>query len=98
MSGSYPRFLLLIVSLIITNSGGISENCLALQTGETLELLSSNRLAATPHFVNSTASSLGRKALEAIERNKEESAEWKSVESGVVSRETLAVFLQVSGG
>jgi hypothetical protein len=69
-------------------------NCLALQTGETLELLSSNRLAATPHFVNSTSKSLGRSALEAIEKKKEEDARWAKVESGVVSRETMAVFLQ----
>ncbi|GAA6020138.1 hypothetical protein JCM11491_005540 [Sporobolomyces phaffii] len=72
----------------------IPEDCLALQTGETLELLTSNRLAATPHFVNATASSLGKRALEAIERKKAEDAEWSSVESGTVTRETLAVFLQ----
>jgi len=73
-----------------------SENCLALQTGETLELLTSKRLAATPHFVNATASSLGKRALEAIERKKEEEESWKEVETGTVTRETLAVFLQVS--
>lgn len=71
------------------------ENCLALQTGETLELLSSNRLAATPHFVNSTASPLGRAALETIERHKAQDESWRAVERGTVSRETLAVFLQV---
>lgn len=71
------------------------ENCLALQTGETLELLSSNRLAATPHFVNSTASTLGRAALETIERHKAQDESWRAVERGTVSRETLAVFLQV---
>lgn len=73
-----------------------SENCLALQTGETLELLTSKRLAATPHFVNATASALGNRALEAIERKKEEDENWKEVENGTVTRETLAVFLQVS--
>ncbi|GAA5961557.1 hypothetical protein JCM3765_002625 [Sporobolomyces pararoseus] len=72
----------------------IPEDCLALQTGETLELLTSKRLAATPHFVNATASSLGRRALETIERKKEEDESWKDVESGTVTRETLAVFLQ----
>ncbi|BGP67715.1 hypothetical protein NBRC10513v2_001035 [Rhodotorula toruloides] len=73
----------------------IPENCVALQTGETVELLTSRRLAATPHFVNATAATLGRKALEVIERRKEEEPEtWGKVESGTVSRETLAVFLQ----
>lgn len=76
----------------------IPEDCVALQTGETVELLTSRRLAATPHFVNATAATLGRKALEAIERKKDEEPEtWGQVESGTVSRETLAVFLQVSG-
>ncbi|GAA6062694.1 hypothetical protein JCM10212_004752 [Sporobolomyces blumeae] len=72
----------------------IPENCLALQTGETLELLTSKRLAATPHFVNATASCLGRRALEAIEAKKEADETWKGVERGTVTRETLAVFLQ----
>ncbi|GAA5924741.1 uncharacterized protein JCM15063_005721 [Sporobolomyces koalae] len=72
----------------------IPENCLALQTGETLELLTSNRLAATPHFVNATATTMGQRALAAIERKKEDDAAWKAVESGTVTRETLAVFLQ----
>ncbi|GAA5823638.1 hypothetical protein JCM5353_005084 [Sporobolomyces roseus] len=72
----------------------IPENCLALQTGETLELLTSKRLAATPHFVNATASALGKRSLEAIERKKEDDENWKEVESGTVTRETLAVFLQ----
>ncbi|GAA5870868.1 hypothetical protein JCM16303_001611 [Sporobolomyces ruberrimus] len=72
----------------------IPENCLALQTGETLELLTSKRLAATPHFVNATASSLGPRALQTIERKKEEDETWKEVENGTVTRETLAVFLQ----
>ncbi|BGP19039.1 hypothetical protein JCM10213_009251 [Rhodosporidiobolus nylandii] len=73
----------------------IPENCVALQTGETIELLTSKRLAATPHFVNASAATLGKKALEAIERKKAEDPEnWGKVESGVVTRETLAVFLQ----
>ncbi|GAA5857294.1 hypothetical protein JCM8547_002204 [Rhodosporidiobolus lusitaniae] len=73
----------------------IPEDCVALQTGETIQLLTSERLAATPHFVSATANSLGRKALEAIEAKKrEEPAVYGEVESGVVSRETLAVFLQ----
>ncbi|GAA5948953.1 hypothetical protein JCM21900_003150 [Sporobolomyces salmonicolor] len=72
----------------------IPDNCLALQTGETLELLTSQRLAATPHFVNATADALSRRALEAIEKQKEADPAWKDVESGTVSRETLAVFLQ----
>ncbi len=73
-----------------------SEDCVALQTGETLQLLTADRLAATPHFVNATASTLGKKALEAIESQKASEPEtWGKVESGVVSRETLAVFLQV---
>ncbi|GAA5885009.1 hypothetical protein JCM6882_007190 [Rhodosporidiobolus microsporus] len=87
--------------LFIKTRGGqvvqakIPENCVALQTGETIQLLTSQRLAATPHFVNATASTLGRKALEAIERKKEAEPEsWGKVEEGVVTRETLAVFLQ----
>ncbi|GAA6012597.1 hypothetical protein JCM10207_009052 [Rhodosporidiobolus poonsookiae] len=73
----------------------IPEDCVALQTGETIQLLTSDRLAATPHFVNATASTLGKKALEAIERQKAaEPATWGKVESGTVTRETLAVFLQ----
>lgn len=74
------------------------EDCLALQTGETLELLSDNRLAATPHFVNATADKLGRAALEAIERKKAQDGGWQHVKSGTVTRETLAVFLQVRTG
>ncbi|GAA5990637.1 hypothetical protein JCM10908_003164 [Rhodotorula pacifica] len=87
--------------LFIKTRGGqivqatIPEDCVALQTGETLELLTARRLAATPHFVNSTASTLGRRALAAIERKKAEEPErWSGVEKGTVSRETLAVFLQ----
>ncbi|GAA5908793.1 uncharacterized protein JCM6883_004169 [Sporobolomyces salmoneus] len=72
----------------------IPEDCVALQTGETLELLTSQRLAATPHFVNATASSLGKRALEAIEKKKGEDESWKEVQTGTVTRETLAVFLQ----
>lgn len=88
--------------LFIKTRGGkvvqaaIPEDCVALQTGETLELLTSRRLAATPHFVNATAADLGTKALRAIERKKEaEPQTWGKVESGTVTRETLAVFLQV---
>lgn len=87
--------------LFIKTRGGkiaqatIPEDCVALQTGETLELLSGRRLAATPHFVNATAADLGRRALAAIERQKAADPErWSDVQSGVVSRETLAVFLQ----
>ncbi|GAA5867709.1 hypothetical protein JCM3774_003386 [Rhodotorula dairenensis] len=91
--------------LFIKTRGGqvvqatIPEDCVALQTGETLELLTARRLAATPHFVNSTASTLGRRALAAIERHQEseetpDADRWRRVESGTVSRETLAVFLQ----
>jgi len=86
-----PTLLRLTINSFLCNS----EDCLALQTGETLELLTSKRLAATPHFVNATASSLGKRALEAIERKKEEDESWRNVESGTVTRETLAVFLQV---
>ncbi|GAA5828967.1 hypothetical protein JCM11251_004082 [Rhodosporidiobolus azoricus] len=87
--------------LFIKTRGGqvvqakIPENCVALQTGETIQLLTSNRLAATPHFVNATASTLGKKALEAIEQKRAtDPEEWGKVETGVVTRETLAVFLQ----
>ncbi|GAA5928851.1 hypothetical protein JCM3775_004652 [Rhodotorula graminis] len=87
--------------LFIKTRGGkvvqatIPADCVALQTGETLELLTSKRLAATPHFVNATAANLGTKALQAIERKKEDEPQtWGRVESGFVTRETLAVFLQ----
>ena len=87
--------------LFIKTRGGqivqatIPEDCVALQTGETLELLTSRHLAATPHFVNSTASTLGRRALGAIEAQKAADPDrWGGVQSGTVSRETLAVFLQ----
>ncbi|GAA5998145.1 uncharacterized protein JCM10292_002354 [Rhodotorula paludigena] len=87
--------------LVIKTRGGrvvqasIPEDCVAIQTGETVELLTSNRLSATPHFVNATAALLGSRALRAVEQKKEEDSEgWGRVESGKVSRETLAVFLQ----
>ncbi|BGP37355.1 hypothetical protein JCM10450v2_001262 [Rhodotorula kratochvilovae] len=87
--------------LFIKTRGGkvvqasIPEDCVALQTGETVELLTNRRLAATPHFVNATAATLGRRALKAVERKKEAEPEtWGKVESGKVTRETLAVFLQ----
>ncbi|GAA5842895.1 hypothetical protein JCM3766R1_005695 [Sporobolomyces carnicolor] len=72
----------------------IPENCLALQTGETLELLTAKRLAATPHFVNATATTLGKRALDAIEGKKAEDESWRAVATGTVTRETLACFLQ----
>lgn len=71
---------------------------MAFQTGETLELLSDNALAATPHFVNSSASTLGLEARKVIEEKKRTDPAWREVESGTVTRETLAVFLQVSRG
>ena len=69
---------------------------MAFQTGETLELLSDSTLAATPHFVNSSSATLGPEARKVIQEKKREDPEWKEVESGMVTRETLAVFLQVS--
>ncbi|KAK4056213.1 hypothetical protein OIO90_002654 [Microbotryomycetes sp. JL221] len=72
----------------------IPENCLALQTGETLELLSDNRLAATPHFVNATSTALGQQAVDTIERQMRAEGRWRNAERGTVTRETLAVFLQ----
>ncbi|KAK4053424.1 hypothetical protein OIV83_001589 [Microbotryomycetes sp. JL201] len=72
----------------------IPENCLALQTGETLQLLSDNTLAATPHFVNAAAKRLGRNAVQAIHAQRDNSEAWRTVERGTVTRETLAVFLQ----
>ncbi|KAK4705684.1 hypothetical protein P7C70_g526, partial [Phenoliferia sp. Uapishka_3] len=72
------------------------ENCLAFQTGETLSLLSSDRLAATPHFVNAASDEtvLSPAAVEVVERKKREDPDWRNVVGGTVSRETLAVFLQ----
>lgn len=59
-----------------------------------MELLSSGALGATPHFVNGTADSLNLAATKVIERKKEEDESWRGVQSGVVTRETMAVFLQ----
>lgn len=73
-----------------------SANCLAFQTGETLSLLSSHRLAATPHFVNGNTTSIGDAALKVILAKKRDDPSWSDVQSGSISRETLAVFLQVS--
>ncbi|KAM0751902.1 Clavaminate synthase-like protein [Meredithblackwellia eburnea MCA 4105] len=77
----------------------IPEDCLAFQTGETLSLLSSLKLAATPHFVNANPTSdvLSPKATAVVRRKIAEDPAWKDVETGRVSRETLAVFLQPNG-
>jgi hypothetical protein len=50
---------------------------------------------ATPHFVK-TSSILSAAALKVIKTKKETDERWRNVESGTVSRETLALFLQVS--
>ncbi len=67
---------------------------MAFQTGETLELLSAGRLAATPHFVNSTASTLSPACRAILAKHKANNPAWKDVEAGTITRETLACFLQ----
>lgn len=73
-----------------------SPNSLAFQTGETIALLSSNYFEATPHFVNAASSTLSPAALARIRQQIEEDSNWANVTDGSVSRETLAVFIQVS--
>ena len=60
-------------------------------------MLSSDRLAATPHFVNSASNALNLSpaSFEVVERKRREDPDWRDVKGGTVSRETLAVFLQV---
>lgn len=68
---------------------------MAFQTGETLALLSSNHFEATPHFVNAASSTLSSAALARIRQQIDDDPNWANVRDGSVSRETLAVFIQV---
>lgn len=73
----------------------IPADCLAFQTGEALQLLTQNHLKATPHYVASgTEGTILPSVLSRIEDKKASDSAWCSVESGVISRETMAVFLQ----
>lgn len=73
----------------------IPTDCLAFQTGEALELLTRQQLKATPHYV--AAGSEGAilpSVTAAIDMKKAQDPTWRDVQSGVISRETMAVFLQ----
>lgn len=77
----------------------IPSDCIAFQTGEALQLLTQNRLQATPHYV--AAGSEGAilpPVISVIEEKKSEDPAWKDVQAGVISRETMAVFLQPDVG
>lgn len=73
----------------------IPTNCLAFQTGEALQLLTRNQLQATPHYVAAGAEGeILPTVYNAIESKKREDGTWSGVTKGVISRETMAVFLQ----
>ena len=72
----------------------IPSDCIAIQTGETLELLSSSQLAATPHFVYGGSGTLDEATRQYILEHKAATPTWRDVTSGKVTRETLAVFFQ----
>lgn len=73
----------------------IPSDCMAFQTGEALELLTEGRLKATPHYVAAGQEGpILQTVLVQIGRKVQEGQGWEGVKSGVISRETMAVFLQ----
>lgn len=73
----------------------IPADCLAFQTGEALQLLTRQQLKATPHYVAAgTEGSVLPSMIAAIEEKKAQDPAWRDVQAGVISRETMAVFLQ----
>ena len=69
--------------------------CLAFQTGEALQLLTKGTLRATPHWVSPGAEGAITSAVTGkIAEKVADSPEWSNITEGVVSRETMAVFLQ----
>ena len=87
---------------IATRSGktvkaAIPADCMAFQTGEALQLLSRGQLKATPHWVSGGAGpgeAILPATLERIRKHRDAAEEWKDVQEGTISRETMAVFLQ----
>lgn len=90
MSSLGPLLALLVADFVLR-----SADSMAFQTGETLALLSSNHFEATPHFVNAASSTLSAAALVRIRQQINDDPNWRNVKDGSVSRETLAVFIQV---
>ena len=78
-----------------TIKASIPSDCMAFQTGEALQLLTQNRLRATPHYVAAcgTGPTLDS-TLHVIRKKVQADESWKNVTEGAVSRETMAVFLQ----
>lgn len=73
----------------------IPSDCLAFQTGEALQLLSRHKLRATPHFVSTgTNDSILPDVMRTIRRHSEQGDADCDYTHGVISRETMAVFLQ----
>lgn len=68
---------------------------MAFQTGEALQLLTRNQLKATPHYVAAcTEGAILPSVISTIDKKIREDVAWKDVQEGVISRETMAVFLQ----
>lgn len=77
----------------------IPSDCMAFQTGEALQLLTGNQLQATPHYVAAgTDGPILPSVLSTIQDKKAEDPAWTDVQTGVISRETMAVFLQPDVG
>lgn len=73
----------------------IPANCMAFQTGEALQLLTRNQLQATPHYVAAgTDGAILPVVTETLQKKVQEDPSWSEVQQGVISRETMAVFLQ----
>lgn len=73
----------------------IPVDCMAFQTGEALQLLTREQLRATPHYVAAgTEGVILPSVISTIQNKKSEDAAWEDVQAGVISRETMAVFLQ----
>lgn len=78
-----------------TVKAAIPPGCLAFQTGEALQLLTKGTLRATPHWVSPGAEGeIVPAVIDKVAQRVEIDAAWAGVEEGVVSRETMAVFLQ----
>lgn len=78
-----------------TVKASIPPGCLAFQTGEALQLLTEGTLRATPHWVSPGAEgNINPAVVEAVRHRTQHDQQWSDVTEGVVSRETMAVFLQ----
>lgn len=94
VQANIPLAFYLVLFLKHLNRSGSREDCIAVQTGETLELLSSSALAATPHFVYGGSGTLSESTRSFIQSHVEKDESWSHVARGTVTRETLAVFFQ----